>query len=165
MYFHNGTPYRYSAWQPVAVNGTAPYAKPLYYGNLFTSTAFAGGAKQIVTLANETTFTAYAIYDAANGSAAARLESVAVVNLEMFNATQDAGSRPYVAVQLPLDGEVVAGAQVRRLTAPGVDVKDGITFAGQYVDSNGQIVGTLETESLSNDTVLVGAGEAVLVSL
>ena len=40
-----------------------------------------------------------------------------------------------------------------------------ITFAGQYVESNGDIVGTQTVEKVKNNEILVGAGEAVLVSV
>ena len=165
MYFHNGTPYRYSAWQPITVNGTAPYAKPLYYGNLFTSTVFAGGDKQVVNLVNETALTAYAVYNASQGEAGAALDSVVVVNLEMFNVSQSAEERTSVEVQLPLAMGEGDGAMVRRLTARGVDAKEGITFAGQSVDEEGKIVGALEVEGPVNGTVTVRAGEAVMISI
>ncbi|KAH7001776.1 hypothetical protein B0J12DRAFT_733930 [Macrophomina phaseolina] len=50
LHFHNGTPYRYSVWQPDtatgatnatnATNATTPaHARPLYYGNMFVANA------------------------------------------------------------------------------------------------------------------------------
>ena len=157
-----------------------PYAKPLYYGNLFMATAFAGGGKQVVSLVNETSLVAYAIYDAATGTAttaatapmaaaaaatSAKLASIAIINLEAFNSTQPASISPYVSVNLPLDAESAAKARVGRLTAPGVDAKQDIVFAGQYVDSEERIAGALEIESLLDGAVRVSAGEAVLVQL
>ncbi|KAF2654331.1 glycoside hydrolase family 79 protein [Lophiostoma macrostomum CBS 122681] len=56
-------------------------------------------------------------------------------------------------------------AKVRRLTAPGVDVSTGITLAGQSIDESGKIVGQESVESVIDNEVLVGAGEAVLVTL
>ena len=168
MYFHNGTPYRYSAWQPTPVNGTAPYAKPLYYGNLFTFTALAGGNKQVVNLLNETSTTAYAIYNAGNSSAGAdpALNGLAIVNLASWNETQPQTERPYIAFNLPTtEIEDWSAATLRRLTAPGVDSQNNITFAGQSVDGKGRIIGELNVEKVVNGTILVAAGEAVLVSL
>jgi hypothetical protein len=160
MHYHMGTPYRYSPWQPVEHNGVAAHVKPLYYGNFFTSTALAGGNKQVAVLANETSFTAYAVYDA-NGHEPV-LDAVVLVNMEMWNSTQSASERPYIAVELPRQ---YYWTGVRRLTSPGVETADNIVFAGQYVDSNGNIVGKQIIEEVKNNEVLVGAGEAVLVSL
>jgi hypothetical protein len=161
IYFHQGTPYRYSAWQPIDINSTSlarPY--PLYYGNLFTSTALAGGNKQVDILINSTYLTAYAIYEAGQR---AKLSSIAVVNLNMWNSTEPVAERPYTAVELPswLD---CSKARVKRLTAPGVEIATNITWAGQYVQNDGQIVGKEVIESVENGRVLVGASEAVLIS-
>lgn len=159
VFFHMGSQYRYSAWQPITINGTAPYVKPLYYGNLFAAKALAAGDKKVVNLLNTTSLEAYGIYEGDE------LASVAVVNLQEFNASMPVGERVYTAFTLP---EVDGGwddAEVRRLTAPGVDSKTNITFAGQSVDSDGKIVGSLALEAVSEGAVLVGAGEAVLVTL
>ena len=165
MYFHQGTPYRYSAWQPIKINDTDAQPKALYYGNLFTSTALAGGNKQVDILVNETSFTAYAIYDAVNTTDesignASQLDSIVLVNLNMFNSTQPATERPYIAVTLPT---VASNAEVRRLTAPGVEAKDGISWAGKNVTQDGYIVGQEVVEGVENGQVSIGAGEALLI--
>lgn len=160
LHFHSGSVYRYTPWQPVTINGTAPYAKPLYYGNLFAAAALSGGGKQVVSLANETTFVAYGVYEEEG------LRSVAVLNLEMWNSTQGGEEeRPGVVVRLPEDVEGWGGAVVRRLTAAGVEVKSGVTFAGRSVDGSGKLVGEEELEEVVDGEVRVGAGEAVLVTL
>lgn len=162
-----GTPYRYAPWQPITVNGTAPFAKPMYYGNLFVATALANGLKRVVSLVNETTFTAYGIYGGADGPQ--ELESVAVVNMQMWNSTQGAAGeqRPYATVELPGLGDsgTWEGAEVRRLTAPGAEVKNGVTFAGRTVGGDGTLVGQEQVEAVVDGiSVEVGAGEAVLVT-
>ncbi|KAF3762129.1 family 79 glycoside hydrolase [Cryphonectria parasitica EP155] len=158
VYFHSGTSFFYSAWQPIEWNGTAAHVNPLYYGNLFTSTVLAGGNKQVAVLANETSFTAYAVYDA-NSTA---LQSVVIANLDIFNSTMPAEDRSYITVQLPTEFE---GGAVRRLTNPGVDTAENITFAGQWIGDDGSVLGSEVVEPLENSTVSVGAGEAVLVSV
>ena len=119
----------------------------------------------MVNLVNETTLSAYAIYEAANGGNEPQLSSIAVVNLEMFNSTQDPSERGQVAFELPSETADWGKAEVRRLTAPGVEVKSNITLAGQYVDDRGKVVGTRSAESADGGRVLVSAGEAVLVSV
>lgn len=160
LYFHAGSVYRYAPWQPITINDTAPYEKPLYYGNLFNAAALAGEDSQVVSIANESTFAAYAIYAAGDGA----LRSVAVVNLAMFNSTQDEDERVVTVVTLP-DVADWSDAEVRRLTAPGVEVKMGVTFAGRSVDEDGNLGGDEDVEAVEDGTVSVGAGEAVLVTL
>lgn len=120
------------------------------------------GNKQVTLLVNETCFTAYAIYEASDPVA---LSAVAVVNLEIFNLTKDESERPFTSFVLPADVDV-GNARVRRLTAPGVEKADSITWAKQHISAGGTIAGTRSTERLvgSVRTVVVGAGEAVLVS-
>jgi hypothetical protein len=51
------------------------------------------------------------------------------------------------------------------LTSPGVEIAGNITFAGQSVDDSGLVAGKQKVEKLRNGEVLVGAGEAVLVTI
>ncbi|KAI0406616.1 hypothetical protein F4802DRAFT_606064 [Xylaria palmicola] len=156
VYFHMGTRYRYSAWLPIFYNDTEPHVSPLYYGNLFTAAAFAGGDKQTEVLVNETNFGAYAVY----GSGA--LESIVAVNFNVFNSTFEPASRAYTALTLPSSW---ADANVARLTNPGIDIAEDITIAGQKVDAKGRIAGKKTYEKVEEGRVLVGAGEAVLIQL
>ncbi len=167
LYFHNGTPYRYSAWQPIAIGDVPAHPKALYYANLFTATAFAGGNKQVSVLANETFFTAYAVYDAGTEGTdgrvkPAKLTSVVVVNLNIWNSTEVASKRPYTEVTLP---SALAGGKVRRLTGIGAEIASNITFAGRSVGSDGNYVGEEVLESVGTGSkVLVGASEALLIT-
>jgi hypothetical protein len=165
LYFHQGTNYRYSAWQPITTNTSVAEVRPMYYGNLFVAAALAGGGKQVDVLVNETAFTAYGIYDSASGSGSgSKLSGIAVVNLEMWNSTQAAEKRPYTAVQLP-SGEL-GNATVRRLTSPGVEIAGNVTWAGRSVNADGFLTGTEVLERIGDgNRVLVGAGEAVLITL
>jgi hypothetical protein len=156
VHFHMGTRYRYSPWQPIFYNNTEAHVNPLYYGNLFNAAAFAGGNRQTEVLVNETNFGAYAIYTSGV------VDTIVAVNLNMWNSTFDPVKRPYTSLKLP---KKWADSKVSRLTNPGVDITNNITFAGQYVDKNGKIVGKRTTERLVAGSVLVGAGEAVLVRL
>lgn len=168
LYFHTGTPYRYSAWQPIAIGDVPAHAKALYYANLFTATAFAGGNKQVSVLVNETFFSAYGVYDAGTGGSGvvaepAKLTSVVVVNLNIWNSTQIASERPYTQVTLP---STLAGGKVRRLTGIGAETASNITFAGRSVGLDGNYVGKEVLESVgAGSKVFVGASEALLISL
>lgn len=185
LYFHMGTAYRYSPWQPITVNGTAPFAKPLYYGNLLTASVLSGGNKQVQVLLNETSLTAYAVFDAgSNGSAAGsaqdasarqpQLTSLVVLNLNIYNSTFTT-PRPYTNFDFTLPASAgnssneSSDVKVHRLTAPGVETASNVTFAGQYVDNNsGEITGEKIVEDVEDlgdgkIRVKVGDGEAVLV--
>ena len=156
VHFHMGTRYRYSPWQPIYYNETEAHVKPMYYGNLFNAAVFAGGNKQTEVLVNETNFGAYAVYSSGV------LESITAISLNLWNSTFDPIKRPYTALVLPKQWE---NATVSRLTSPGVDSADNITFAGQHVDSNAKIVGKKTLENVVAGKVLVGAGEAVLIKM
>ncbi|KAI9155201.1 polysaccharide lyase family 4 protein [Paramyrothecium foliicola] len=101
-------------------------------------------------------FVAYGIYDVTGSGCGApgtkrnlddsTLKSLVVLNLEQFDSTQAATERT-------------------RLTGPGAEVKEDITFAGQSVDKNGSWVGTEHVEKLCNGKVVLGASEAVLITL
>ena len=154
VHFHVGTRYRYSPWQPILYNDSAPHVNPMYYGNLFNAAVFAGGNKQTEVLVNETNFGAYAVYKAGS------LDAIVAVNLNIWNSTSDPVARPYTELALTDEWE---DAKVSRLTSPGVDIADNITFAGQYVDENARIVGPKTYDTVTDGKVLVGAGEAILV--
>ncbi|PMD16271.1 glycoside hydrolase family 79 protein [Hyaloscypha hepaticicola] len=156
VHFHMGTRYRYSPWQPIYYNETEAHVKPIYYGNLFNAAVFAGGNKQTEVLVNETNFGAYAVYSSGV------LESITAISLNMWNSTFDPVKRSYTALMLPKQWE---NATVSRLTSPGVNSADNITFSGQNVDSNAKIVGKKTLENVVAGKVLVGAGEAVLIKL
>ncbi|XRM45814.1 hypothetical protein ABZX51_008888 [Aspergillus tubingensis] len=154
VHFHMGTRYRYSPWQPILYNDSAPHVNPMYYGNLFNAAVFAGGNKQTEVLVNETNFGAYAVYKAGS------IDAIVAVNLNIWNSTSDPVARPYTELALTDEWE---DAKVSRLTSPGVDIADNITFAGQYVDENARIVGPKTYDTVTDGKVLVGAGEAILV--
>lgn len=156
-----GTPYRYSAWQPVDINDTVARAKPVYYGNLFAATALAGSGKSVVELVSEEFFSAYGVFGGGGVDGEAELESVVVVNLRMHNATETA-PRGEVEVALPSE---MAGRRVgvRRLKGRGADVVDGITWAGRTVDVQGKLVGDEEVEAVCG-RVWVEDSEAVLIT-
>lgn len=181
-----GTAYRYSPWQPITVNGTAPFAKPLYYGNLFTASALSGGNKQVQILLNETSLTAYAVFDAGSpgsdtttvqstAASQPKLTSLILLNLNIYNSTFTT-PRPYTSFDFTLpDGAAnvsigSSDAQVYRLTAPGVEVATNVTLAGQHIDNtSGNLTGDKvveEVEGLGNGQarVRVGDGEALLIT-
>lgn len=158
LYFHQGTGWKYSAWNPVQVNSISAGVKGPYYSWLFTAAALHGGDKKVEILVGNQTFTAYAIY------ACDRLESIVAINLEAWSVGQGETNRTGVEVRLP-EGFYSRSATVKRLTAPGVDVYWGITFAEQGVDVDGKINGTETVERLENGQVTVAASEAVLITL
>jgi hypothetical protein len=98
-----------------------------------------------------------------------RLRRVVIVNLQEFNVTQGADSRPYVEVNLEnLMGPAcrARNVQVRQLTGPGADAKGGASFAGSTVDSNGALAGCEIVERLGRGVkIFVGDMEAVPISI
>ncbi|GAB7364903.1 hypothetical protein MBLNU230_g5694t1 [Neophaeotheca triangularis] len=163
MYFHMGTPYRYSLWAPFADAGLEASAliRPSYYGAWALAEAIGGhgGSKQVHAVVEEESLVAYALY------AAGALDGVWVVNMGEWNVSMavEGERRPFMRFELPegIDRE----ARVKRLTAPGTDVKDGGTWGGQRLDDAGLVVGDELVERwMPGDVVNVGVGEAVYMS-
>lgn len=164
LYYHSGVGYRYSAWQPRQNGTTAPGPRPLYYGHLFVAEAIRGGDKQVRLLHSETALSAYGVYQMASGARPARLEHVVVVNMQQYNGT---GARPSITAQLEFPGETLSRtgeAEIRRLTAPSITAKEGITWAGKTVHLDGEIRGDELSSKLQGGTFTVAASEAVLIS-
>lgn len=124
-----------------------------------------GGAprKVVHALVAEETFTAYALYRTAPSHA---LDSVVILNMEPYKSTANY-TRPCASVTLP--ARVRTPGTIRRLTAPGSDVKDfkqaAITFAGRSATKEGLVDGGVEevTEDwVPGQSILVGDAEAVL---
>jgi hypothetical protein len=165
MYWHMGTGYRYSAWQAIQNGTTTPGPRPLYYGNWFIATALGDAPAQVVPIINTTSIAGYAIYSSKRRRA--ELKNVVLVNMELFNSTSTpASQRPSVNFTLPEKlGGKSCKATIRRLTAAGADARDGVTFAGRMVASDGTLNGQESTERIANGVVNVKASEAVLVTL
>ncbi|KAF2123048.1 hypothetical protein BDV96DRAFT_639596 [Lophiotrema nucula] len=159
MYFHQGTPYRYSLWSPFLSesNNHSALVRPSYYGALALSEAIGGngGEKQIHAIVQEETLVAYSLY------AGGELDGLFIINLEPWNATQT-GDRPFIQFQLP--ERISKSATMKRLTAPGSDVKTGGTWAGQTVNEEGNVEGDVVLEKWRpGDLVNVEYAEAVLL--
>jgi hypothetical protein len=165
MYWHMGTGYRYSAWQATQNGTTAPGPRPLYYGNWLVATALGDSDAQVVSIVNTTSFAGYAIYSGKRHRS--ELKSVVLVNMDVFNSTSTPSSqRTSVDFILPAKfGGKNSKASVRRLTAAGAEVKDGITFAGRTVAFDGSVSGYESKERIAHGIVNVKASEVVLLSL
>lgn len=131
VHLHQGTDYRYAAWQPVQTDKTTRGTKPPYYGNVMVAAMLRGsgddgsqGDVQIVhlPLARETE-AAYAAY--VDG----RLARVAVVNLQEYNSTA-ASDRPTAKYQFQLPEISGRSLSLQRLWANGSDAISGISWDG-----------------------------------
>ncbi|KAK3676006.1 hypothetical protein LTR78_004198 [Recurvomyces mirabilis] len=149
FHMHQGTNYRYQAWQPINTARVTKGTKAPYYGNVAVA-AFLGdltnAAKcpQVVNLPLSSDLqAAYASY--ING----QLSKIMLINLQDFNATagnnytstSPRGSNTY-SLQVPssCNGKT---ASVQRLVANGSDAVTGVTFDGysyNYELDNGKPV-------------------------
>ncbi|KAJ5653850.1 hypothetical protein N7490_000853 [Penicillium lividum] len=165
LHFHQGLNYRYVSWQPIASEGEPPATRPPYYGQIMVASAI-GHSKdtRVVNIPlSEDTESAYAIYDGD------KLSKIAVVNMRAYNAT-NTGSRPNREYKFKAAGN--HHAKVERLTAPGSDSLENVTFGGvsyDYFRKSGMpfVIDKIE-EDLSVEsgilTVDVPDSSAVLVS-
>lgn len=172
MYFHMGTPYRYSLWAPyegAAINSAL--VRPAYYGAWLLARAIGHGnhtdapKKVVHQLLAEESLTAYALYRTASGGHT--LDSIIILNMEPYNSTANY-TRSHLGFTLP--NRVTKSGILRRLTAPGSDVKDfeqtAITFAGRSIGKDGIVTGGEEVTEIwtPGEPVLVGNAEAVLIT-
>lgn len=137
---------------------------PLYYGNMLSAHVFAGGSRLVDLLVNETYSAAYAVYNVTNDgqetNTSTSLAHPVLVDKTNYNVKYE---RTYTAVELPGSA---ADAIVKRLMAPYVNQAINVTFAEQTVNVDGEVVEDVALEPVVNGTtVLVGQGEAVLVTL
>lgn len=164
IYWHMGTGYRYSAWQATQNGTTTPGPRPLYYGNWLVATALGNSEAQVVPIVNTTSLAAYAVYSSRRRRS--ELKSIVLVNMDVFNSTSTpAAQRSSVDFTLP---QKIGGknykASVKRLTAAGAEVQEGIAFAGRTVAPDGAIAGRETKESIIDGMVNVKSSEVVLIS-
>jgi hypothetical protein len=165
LYWHMGTGYRYAAWQATQNGTTVPGPRPLYYGNWFVATALGASNAQVVPIVNTTSLAGYAIYSRKRRRS--ELQSIVLVNMEVYNSTSTPASQR-MSVDFELPSSLVgkkSKTSVRRLSAAGAEVQDGIAFAGQTVALDGKITGKEAKEQVRGGIVNVKASEAVLVSI
>lgn len=159
VYFHMGTPFYYSMWQPVAYNNTPATVFPTYYSLLFIADLV--GDVLVPTIlelsAFETsTLAVYAIY---NGD---ELSKIAVLNLAFYNDTTTERQTQAIDVSAVLGRTI----NTTRLTGP-LSITTSVentTWAGQTY-STGEADGTRTTEYSDNGVVNIAASEAVIIQL
>ena len=136
VHMHQGTNYRYAAWQPVDTNSTTRGTKAPYYGNVAVAAMMgndsAAGNVQIVNYPLPSIFeAAYAAY--VDGA----LARIAVINLVEYNYTTNGTAPPpprmeaTFTIGLPPESVGEGGmVGVLRLMANGSDAISGITWDG-----------------------------------
>jgi len=123
---HQGTNYRYAAWQPIQTSLAPKGTKAPYYGSIFVA-AFLGnitkGHNQISNLPLENSSeAAYAAYEDSI------LRRIAVVNMRGYNYTNSSNTRPSKTYSFKVGA--VDEVLVQRLVANGSNAISGITWDG-----------------------------------
>jgi hypothetical protein len=141
VHMHQGTNYRYAAWQPIDTNDTSIGTKAPYYGSIAVAAILGDLTAADVRVANIPVDgdeqTVYATYTSD------QLRRVTVVNLAEYNYTVDGSGdledvnpvpRPSQLVSFHLpdgwDGDREWNVGVKRLSANGSDAITGITWDG-----------------------------------
>ncbi|EYE96476.1 glycosyl hydrolase family 79 C-terminal domain-containing protein [Aspergillus ruber CBS 135680] len=126
--FHQGTGYRYVAWQPVPVDGAEPNTRPPYYGQIMVAHAL--GNSNSTRLANiplpSDTESAYAVYHNE------LLSRLVALNLEAWYANSTT-TRPSKEYTFRIPGRYTT-ANVLRFMGPGADARSNLTFDGVSYD-------------------------------
>ncbi|KAJ5718235.1 hypothetical protein N7488_003881 [Penicillium malachiteum] len=132
-HMHQGTNYRYAAWQPIQTNDTTIGTKAPYYGNAMVAAMLGSGDSpstanvQVVNLPlQDETEAAYAAY--VDG----KISRIAVINLQEYNYTvsDSSASRPSVTYEFLLPEVSSKSLSVQRLMANGSNAISGITWDG-----------------------------------
>lgn len=161
IHFHNGSPFWYSMWQPVEVNGTAPRVWPTYYSMIYVAGVLSGSTNPILyelSALESDTLALYALYEGDS------LYKILAINLAFYSAANATAGveRP----EMQIDVSAVLGTQVRafRLTGPTSDETDAakVTTIGQNY-ANGTGAGTPGIEYPSNGVVGIKASEALII--
>ncbi|KDR76300.1 hypothetical protein GALMADRAFT_247654 [Galerina marginata CBS 339.88] len=180
---HGGLSF-YDLWYPVQNQNGVIQVFPSYSAYLFVTEALghstslrianlypgrqANGSSITTALGDQSAgqLVAYGFWDTEQPSSKAFPTKLALLNLQIFNQTQ-AGPRPTAEFDISaFRKDVHRPFTIRRLQAPGADVKLGnvTTWAGQSF-SSGVAVGALKEEKQSNSVISVQASEAVLLFL
>lgn len=131
VHMHQGSNYRYAAWQPVSTVNTTKGTKPPYYGSVAVAKSLGdltAGEVRVAEITLPTIYeSAYATY------VGKKLERIVVVQMKEFNYTGTARvARPSQDYSFQLPKGRFAGKEVgvRRLIANGSDAISGVTFDG-----------------------------------
>jgi Glycosyl hydrolase family 79 C-terminal beta domain len=134
VHMHQGTDYRYAAWQPVQTNKTTIGTKAPYYGSITVAAMLGDLTRHSVQIANlplpDQMESAYAAYE--NG----KLARIAVINMRQYNYTVNGTSS--VPNPVPRESQSytfqipsgISKVSLQRLAANGSDAITGITFDG-----------------------------------
>jgi hypothetical protein len=128
---HQGTNYRYGAWQPVSTANATLGTKAPYYGSIAVASMLGDLTKANVTITNIPMASEFdAAYAAYVNEEAAR---IAVINLMEYTYTGPGGNgtRPSVTYNISLPSAYGGrSAGVQRLMANGSNAVTGITWDG-----------------------------------
>lgn len=153
-----------AAWQPVELDGVAPYPRPLYYGHAaFDQIIGPTCTAQVYQYALDSVpsgydayLRAYTIYQ--SGS----LSSIAIVNGKMANATETDKANLTVSLTMPtsLAGETV---HLAYLTNDGIDSKYNTTWNGMTYEASGD--GTATQVSDEDTSATIGSDGTLTISV
>ena len=164
IHMHQGTNYRYQAWQAIDTNITSKGTKAPYYGNVAVA-AFLGDLSSSDALPAILNLPLPREKEAAYASyVKGKLARVILVNMDEFNATAgnefvNGYERPVERYSLKLPHGVEGCFGMRRLLANGSDAVTGVTF--DRFSYNHELNGGLpvrQTNVTSGETADVGHG-------
>ncbi|TKA76148.1 hypothetical protein B0A49_03722 [Cryomyces minteri] len=165
VHMHQGTDYRYGAWQPIETNKTTKGTKPPYYGSIAVAAMMGDLTKGTTAIANlplqHDEEAAYAAY------VGGMLKRVMVINMHEYNYTIISSAAPSPRPSQTYALNVPQGCSgfgvVQRLMANGSDAISGITWNGVSYDhelGNGMAVAM--GNATRNEILEVNSGVATL---
>lgn len=153
-----------AAWQPITLDGVAPYPRPLYYGHaafnqIIGPTCTAQVSRyslSSVPTGYDSYLRAYSIYQAGS------LATIAVINAKMANVSESDKANLTVTISLPtsLAGKTV---HLAYLTNDGVDAQYNSTWNGISYEESGD--GSPTQVSDDDETVTVGSDGSLSINV
>ncbi|KAH8812634.1 hypothetical protein F5884DRAFT_878457 [Xylogone sp. PMI_703] len=154
--FHNGVGYPYSAWEPTTINGTAPYAKGIYYGFLFFADLVSDIRAPRISHIHSLDLSDSAHY--ALFSSSRQVQKLVILNLDYCNSTT-----PRTYKTSDVSSVLGRKLKVTRLTASSSIATCGLTWAGQTVNQSGKLSGKKIIEIVKDGIVSIGSSEGVII--
>ncbi|KAI9708321.1 MAG: hypothetical protein M1820_004025 [Bogoriella megaspora] len=164
VHFHNGSPFYYSVWQPVEVNGTAPRAWPAFSSLIYVAGALSGTVNptiyELEALSSDT-LALYAIYEGDY------FYKILALNLEYYSAADAAAGKARPQVYLNVSSGLGDNVRAFALSGPNADTTDAgeVTTGGStYVNGTPVSVSGLPVILYpANGIVPINASEALII--
>ncbi|EAL19043.1 hypothetical protein CNBH1450 [Cryptococcus deneoformans B-3501A] len=169
MHFHHGVGFRYNFFQPVATDAdhddgtnmtSRAHILPAYHAALIVNEAIGTNGNSYVAEIStpNDNVVAYGIWEDGD------LVRMVVTSTEVYTTDDEDAQEGRNKFELNLVGVEGRNATVKRLFVPQTTAMHGLTWAGQFFDTeDGKPTGEVSEETLDNGVLQIDASSAVLI--